>query len=887
MANVTQDENLTLTQIEETTKELSLHLKKSIQNVDLKFQQLNHSIHHHLHHSIVSEFLTLKKDQMLHQQEFDKMESLKFKILKDLSLNRSMFFLVKREMQRLKKEEENLNQKLIQTLGNEDFRVVESRDGDLEGVKKREDDAVSFDEELKNSCLINCLKEEEEDVQTSVEIVKNDAISRSFSMKFKLIKYYYQQPMFNWIRDGKDERFEEEVSVCSKEIKVRNKYELEFKIHEFLEARREAMKKARVEGKFSYIEWADHAMSSNRFTEIIISIQEKVEEISRRLCVQICELMFASAENLKQFRQWHNFKQIFMLLMILQEPGETVYLGRMASVLEAAQHILMRTKQYKFCEESEGLSSEIGGIFDLFLREVLCFESILTYPIFSPVFDDNTMLVNVEKILDECLKQEFGYNGRKDGGSLVTSMIILVNREIERLMKAKEKLNKRLSALTSNCTEDGSSSHIQSQGSTRVRADVKEEEKDLGSLDGSSSNTDSQVVRLQELTSERVDVTEEEKDSSELEFSSSNTDSQVLQVQETTGEGAGVAEEEKDLSALEFSSSSKDSQVVQVQESTSERADVKDDGNTSSENSQAAQPEELIIERANSFKDEHKVLKKEKDHDVCPKIIKSKRYSSSLSRKLKLIKHYYLARNTKFNWLRNGKDDKFEIESATDSEEFRVRNMSEMEKKIAVLIEERQKAIEYAQKEGKRSYLKWFELHSRTNHKRVNKITLRKCQWIYQNAIYLHDKLIHQMCELIFTFEICGQVRKWNDLKHILLLLLLLQEQDETGFFCHFVILATERAQTLVEIKMQQHGICSVELEGMSSRIDEFMDLFLREFLCLESMFGYPILYSTHVNSKLDAIKIGVEECMKQMNEIQNKVTEFMSLAIELGENVV
>ncbi|PON74054.1 hypothetical protein TorRG33x02_248310 [Trema orientale] len=269
----------------------------------------------------------------------------------------------------------------------------------------------------------------------SVDEGDTNGISSFLSRNLRLIEYFYLskaseatsspdselQLKFNWLRDdGKGEKLEEESSTGS-EIGGKNKRELENKIIGLIQERQREMAEARKEGKFSYIEWLirDRGVGGLAMLNVI---HAKVNEIGNLLCCHLCDLLFVVSEDWGQYGKCSYFKSLLKLLM--KNQGKTIAIKRIISVIEVAEKEFLRNGKHMISEILEGSSegqddnegdlaeTQIDHILDMFLKEVLCLESILSYPNLSQEKDLEAVLSG----LDVCKKEVDKI------GSLVTAL---------------------------------------------------------------------------------------------------------------------------------------------------------------------------------------------------------------------------------------------------------------------------------------------------------------------------------------------------------------------------------------------------------------------------------------------------------------------------------
>ncbi|KAM6571881.1 hypothetical protein CsatA_015961 [Cannabis sativa] len=253
-------------------------------------------------------------------------------------------------------------------------------------------------------------------------------------------------------------------------------------------------------------------------------------------------------------------------------------------------------------------------------------------------------------------------------------------------------------------------------------------------------------------------------------------------------------------------------------------------------------------------------------------------FSIPLSRKLKLIKHYYLPdfsqehvqREDKFKWLKHRRGEIFQKESDNFDLDLRVKNEDELKYKIQELMEERLRGIEKAQANGKSSYFNWFFIDDWQLHSKI-------IQTAYSLCCHL--------CEFIFV--VLKNSRHQRKLKLFKDILELLMENDKNTKIIKKVVSFIEKAETelVMTVKHNHFYDKDGDEDDMEEYFDNNFDIFLVEFMCLESMLSYPSLTNDYdtARDELANDQIVVTEFD---NEVANIESEMCALKIQfLDEN--
>ncbi|PON74053.1 hypothetical protein TorRG33x02_248300 [Trema orientale] len=301
-----------------------------------------------------------------------------------------------------------------------------------QSTSKRTDDDF-----LDNPGFVHTDESSSSSSSSSVDSMNTNRISSFLLRKLKLIQYYYlsnsldqvslvaptlsldseMQLKFNWLRDRKGDDFEEESTIDSGSG-VRNEFELDKEILRLTGERRKEVAEARKGKKLSYIEWLIRDRGAGGWTPLNV-VQSKVNEIGNLLCCHLSDLLFVVSENSGQYEKCNDFKHLLKLLKGHQ--GKTNAIKRIHSVFEAAERELVINGKFKFFESLEGSTErvdhqgshddndnemEIHRIMDMFLREVLCLESILSYPNMSELYSTlDKELKTIQSGLEECKKE--------------------------------------------------------------------------------------------------------------------------------------------------------------------------------------------------------------------------------------------------------------------------------------------------------------------------------------------------------------------------------------------------------------------------------------------------------------------------------------------------
>ncbi|XP_060957588.1 uncharacterized protein LOC133029135 [Cannabis sativa] len=248
----------------------------------------------------------------------------------------------------------------------------------------------------------------------------------------------------------------------------------------------------------------------------------------------------------------------------------------------------------------------------------------------------------------------------------------------------------------------------------------------------------------------------------------------------------------------------------------------------------------------------------------------------SLTRKLKLIKHYYLSKQVLFLLL-------LPIEASfDDSLELRVKNkkktMFGLRNRIRELMIERRNEIVKAQSQQGNNKFSFIELVSLDLDQEDEFITL--CM-IHSVIIEIGDRLCSNLCDLMFVVsENLLLYGKWNVLKQVLKSLMQQHHQEKhTNVIKRILFVIGKAEKELKQIFEPFEDNSDDDDNGFSDdderKIDQAFDMILRIILCLDSIIRYP---SLSISSKLEmkkdlkCVMNGVNECKKELGKIRLEV---------------
>ena len=399
--------------------ELASELKHFIQTVDKKIAQVNSTIK-------VSEFVQLKKGQQLLKRKFDVIVTEFFssddgngvsngnkslKLLPELKCYRILLILLKRKIEKFKKEEEERDQKLsslekclqimqVQELFNQPLSERADCDDDdhdrLEAFKKEEENEnqkLSAFEEYKwvldNS---NSPNDGSNHGGESNESLKNLEGDLEINQSRELIcQSFSESTVVDINNDNDDNHLEglkkEEEKLDQKLSSLESKLDLDKSnsSNDGSKHGEESKESSKYLGGDLGMPWPqeslnqpmseskddDHLkepginhtdettstvdiLNTDQISSLLTAlnvIQAKVNDIGNLLCCHLCDVLFVVSENIRLYGKFNYLKSVLELTM--KHQGKTNAIRKILFVIEAAEIELERNGKYKLIGSSE------------------------------------------------------------------------------------------------------------------------------------------------------------------------------------------------------------------------------------------------------------------------------------------------------------------------------------------------------------------------------------------------------------------------------------------------------------------------------------------------------------------------------------------------------
>lgn len=399
--------------------EMAKELKTNIQANDKKIQDLRNrkdgdkSYRKKIDESLASDIEELYKVQEVLKKSFYHLD--KYFVVADehgnLALSeeghkeKELILTLKVKVESLKKHQKVLNEKLEGFLS-----IIEvSSDDDDEAKSTNRNDMSSWCFRLPEGGRLS-LSAESSLVEMNISEKIDHLTPILLSKKLKLINYYYLQQggaedvfpsswslnlelqhNYSWLRKTRERHLGNEGGIGgdSDQFEAKDTDEMGRKIRRLICKRRKEMESARNSGKKkSFMEW----MIADKDTEgwtILKVIHTRARQLGIFLSRHVCDCLFVVVENGDSFSMFRD--HLKGVIKLLDKLGKTVVIRRVNSVVEAAEDYLSTRREAGIPPVDSAMDyranqvqkEKMDCVLDMFLTEVLCLESILSYPSLS------------------------------------------------------------------------------------------------------------------------------------------------------------------------------------------------------------------------------------------------------------------------------------------------------------------------------------------------------------------------------------------------------------------------------------------------------------------------------------------------------------------------
>lgn len=337
--------------------------------------------------------------------------------------------ILKTEIEGLKKEEDDLNEKAIGLLSklNADYETSSTNAGSSNALEEPEESAnldnwLSRESIFSRSSTYNVWNSSEED---------HDENARLLSKKLKIMKYYYLdlegdsgsnqdeiqmrvvlglQQKFGWLRTANDYHADDN-QFEGNDFEVTNVDALREKIRMLTHEKKRETVRVRREGKRSLMEWRIADRGDGRRTNLD-ALYRKAIQIGILLSRHSSNFFFVVVESGPALNKFS--EHLTCILKWLDEMGKTAAIKTIVSVLEVAERELLVKGKFDSILSAISKNAKLGKqiamdrILEMFLKEILCLESTLSHPILSKesvTIADHEETKNFQIALEECEKE--------------------------------------------------------------------------------------------------------------------------------------------------------------------------------------------------------------------------------------------------------------------------------------------------------------------------------------------------------------------------------------------------------------------------------------------------------------------------------------------------